>query len=388
MAEKLLVVDDDEDTLKLVRLMLSRQGYDVISGERGGQALELARSEAPDLILLDVMMPDMDGFEVARRLRADEQTANIPIIMFTAKTQVEDKITGLEAGADAYLTKPTQPRELFAQVKSVLARARKSRSATPQISETDRGFIVSVLGVKGGLGVSSMATNLGITIHRKGHKPVLVAELRPGYGGISLELGYLNPESLKLLLKNKPKNITPQEIELSLVTHTSGVKFLLASPHPKDAELSSAIENFEAILRYLPYLARYTVLDLGSSLAPVARMGVQASDIVVVAVEPTPNGVHQTRFLLEDLYELGIGEGRVRIVLVNRVRSSVQLTWSQVQEELGQKVATVITPAPELAYQASATNIPMVMQQPGSITAQQFEKLAALIIESIEIDGV
>jgi len=76
---------------------------------------------------------------------------------------------------------------------------------------------------------------------------------------------------------------------------------------------------------------------------------------------------------------LGIGEGRVRIALVNRIRSSVQLNWAQVQEELGYKIATVFTPAPELAYQAAAGNQPMVMQQPGSITAQQFEKLAALI---------
>jgi Flp pilus assembly CpaE family ATPase len=100
---------------------------------------------------------------------------------------------------------------------------------------------------------------------------------------------------------------------------------------------------------------------------------------VVVILEPSPGSVQQTKKLMQDLYELGIGEGRIRIALINRIRSSVQLNWSQVQEELGYKITTVFTPAPELAYQAAASNQPMVIQQPGSITAQQFDKLAAVI---------
>ena len=106
MAEKILVVDDDIDTLRLVGLMLQRQGYQIVAASNGQQALQMAHAEKPDLILLDVMMPDMDGYEVTRRLRADTQTNTIPIIMFTAKTQVDDKVTGFEAGADDYLAKP------------------------------------------------------------------------------------------------------------------------------------------------------------------------------------------------------------------------------------------------------------------------------------------
>ena len=102
-------------------------------------------------------------------------------------------------------------------------------------------------------------------------------------------------------------------------------------------------------------------------------------DAFVVILEPAPNNVRQTKKLMQDLFDLGIGAGRIRIALINRIRSSVQMNWTQVQEELGYKIATVFTPAPELAYQAAAANQPMVMQQPGSITAQQFEKLAALI---------
>ncbi|MCK4725274.1 MAG: response regulator, partial [Anaerolineales bacterium] len=110
MADRVLLVDDDPDTLRLVSIMLQRQGYDVGAASSGTQALSMIEKEQPDLILLDVMMPDIDGFEVARRIRSNPSSANVPIIMFTAKAQVEDRVKGFEAGADDYLTKPTQPR--------------------------------------------------------------------------------------------------------------------------------------------------------------------------------------------------------------------------------------------------------------------------------------
>src|SRR4030042_1499026 len=126
MGEKILIVDDDLDTLRLVGLMLQHQGYRIIAASSGVQAIALTQGDRPDMILLDIMMPEMDGYEVARKLRADPATSDIPIIMFTAKTQVDDKVQGFEAGADDYLTKPTQPRELFAHVKAVLTGGKKS----------------------------------------------------------------------------------------------------------------------------------------------------------------------------------------------------------------------------------------------------------------------
>jgi DNA-binding response OmpR family regulator len=133
MAEKILIIDDDIDTLKLVGLMLQKQGYQIFASANGEQGLIQAEAEDPDLILLDVMMPDMDGYEVARRLRANTLTANTPILMFTAKTQLDDKVTGFEAGADDYLTKPTHPTELSAHVKALLARSSKGKRIQPTV---------------------------------------------------------------------------------------------------------------------------------------------------------------------------------------------------------------------------------------------------------------
>jgi DNA-binding response OmpR family regulator len=127
MPDKILLVDDDLDTLRLVGMLLESKGYEIISANDGEKALSSAKSEHPSLVILDVMMPGINGFDVTKTLRQDKQTEDIPIILFTAKTGIEDKVHGLELGADAYLTKPISTRELLAHVKAVIARYSKIR---------------------------------------------------------------------------------------------------------------------------------------------------------------------------------------------------------------------------------------------------------------------
>jgi DNA-binding response OmpR family regulator len=119
---KILVVDDEPDVLSLLNLMLESQGYLVVSASDGQEALEKARSSGPDLILLDVMLPRLDGYKVARMLKFDENFRHIPIIMLTAKVQEKDRQTGLEMGVDDYITKPFDTAALLEKVKTILAK--------------------------------------------------------------------------------------------------------------------------------------------------------------------------------------------------------------------------------------------------------------------------
>ncbi len=120
--EKILVVDDEEDILELVRFNLSKEGYQVICAATGEKAVEMARAELPDLMVLDLMLPGMDGLEAAKFLKNNPETQNIPIVMLTAKGEESDVVTGLELGADDYVVKPFSPRILLARVKAVLRR--------------------------------------------------------------------------------------------------------------------------------------------------------------------------------------------------------------------------------------------------------------------------
>ena len=120
----ILVVDDEVRMVRFIRLNLEHDGFQVISAYNGREALEQVRSQLPNLILLDVMMPDLDGFEVLTRIR---EQSNVPVIMLTAKGEEDDRVRGLELGADDYITKPFSPRELVARIKAAL-RHRPSRS--------------------------------------------------------------------------------------------------------------------------------------------------------------------------------------------------------------------------------------------------------------------
>lgn len=130
--ETILIVEDEKDIVKMLDYNLKKDGFKAISARNGEDALIAVNRTHPDLVILDLMLPGMDGLEVAKTLKANTKTASIPIIMLTAKSQESDKIVGLELGADDYVTKPFSPRELIARIKAVLRRM-KDRSNLPEV---------------------------------------------------------------------------------------------------------------------------------------------------------------------------------------------------------------------------------------------------------------
>jgi two-component system phosphate regulon response regulator PhoB len=130
-----LVIDDEPDLIELVRYNLDKEGFDVVASSDGESGLEIARRRTPDLIVLDLMMPGMDGLSVCRALRGDERTSRIPLIMLTARAAETDRVVGLEMGADDYVTKPFSPRELVARIRSILRRVALPREPNPLIRQ-------------------------------------------------------------------------------------------------------------------------------------------------------------------------------------------------------------------------------------------------------------
>lgn len=141
--QKILVVDDEIDILTLLQYNLEKSGFIVSVAKDGPEAIEVARKERPDLIILDLMLPSMEGTEVCKAIKGREDTGHIPIIMLTAKGEEIDRIVGLELGADDYITKPFSPRELILRVKAVLKRSRKEEkevvtTAGPIVIDTEK----------------------------------------------------------------------------------------------------------------------------------------------------------------------------------------------------------------------------------------------------------
>lgn len=136
-SHRILVVEDHTDTRELLRYNLTASGFEVAAAEDGRTGLELARSFRPDLVMLDIMLPGIDGLEVCRRLKQDPELGRIPVIMLTARSDEIDRIVGLELGADDYVVKPFSPRELALRIKAVLRRSGGAEPVAPMIWEQD-----------------------------------------------------------------------------------------------------------------------------------------------------------------------------------------------------------------------------------------------------------
>jgi DNA-binding response OmpR family regulator len=381
MPEKILIVDDDIETLRLVGLMLQRQGFKIIAANNGQQALAMSKAEIPDLILLDIMMPDMDGYEVTKQIRSDPATKTTPIIMFTAKSMVDDKVAGFDAGVDDYLTKPTHPAELTAHVKALLARNAK-RAAPATEAPAPKGLVCAMMAAKGGIGCTTLAVNVGVALRQRTKAEVIVAEMRPSQGTLGIDLGYTNVTELDRLLKHPAEEITQNMVQNELVLHSSGVRLLLASYQPKDIEYTVATEKMTVIVNHLASLGQYVLLDIGANILPGIDKVLDLCSEAILAVEPMPNTISRTKVLLSDLSDRGFSKSRVlSLVLINRIRSDIQMSWTQVQEALGLPITSIITPAPELAYQACSRSTPMILAQPDGIVAQQYIKIATALAQ-------
>jgi CheY-like chemotaxis protein len=381
MPGKILIVDDDVDTLRLVGMMLETEGFDIIAAKTGKRAIEIAGSESPDLIILDVMMPELDGYAVTSQLRTDQATRGIPILIFTAKTGHDDKMLGLELGADIYLTKPISTRELVTHVNQLLSPGEESEQIIP--TPVPEG-VVAVMAAKGGMGVSTIALNLGVSIYKKTAERVIVADLRPGQGSLALELGYDRQASSNSLLKLPPARINPQLVEEKLIDHSSGITLLFSSPQLRDAKYSSRIENLEIITRLLPQFASYTILDLEPGMTVINRKVLPFCSEVVLIVEPSIQSVTQTKDLLEELNLLNINAEQLRLVVFNRIHSALQLSFGEVEQQLNLPIISAFSPNRELVNQASIEHTPFIALKPEGLTAQQINQLTSSLVSQTE----
>lgn len=221
----ILVVDDEATLRKLMQFHLRPHGYKVITASDGYDALEVIKTEKPDLAIVDVMMPEMNGYDLTRALRDNPTTANIPIILLTALSNVQEKVEGFQAGADDFLIKPAELPELLARVEVLLRRAAAATPAAAVLAEARIFLVLSGCD-------TTQATNIAINLAglTQSVQPSIVIELIPAFTNTAFRLGLEARQTLDDLLATQPNNIGKPQFEDTLVTHKdSGVKFLVTA---------------------------------------------------------------------------------------------------------------------------------------------------------------
>jgi pilus assembly protein CpaE len=311
MAAKILIVDDDPNVQRLLQYTLKQEGYEVVTAADGAEGFRLWGAESPALILLDVMLPKLDGYQVATKIRQEEgTTGHVPIIMLTAEREVEQKVRGLRAGADDYLIKPFHPAELLARIKSLLARF-APRDAL--VGRPPLGRILAFYGAKGGVGTTTIAINAAIALHRElGRKACLVdGNLQFGDHRVFLDLG-LDKKSIVDIVS--APSIDIDLIRQVIVKHDSGVDLLLAPPSPETAELVVP-EHMPIVLDHLRSLYDYVLIDIDKRLDDVNLGILEAAETVFVVMTADLSCLKNVRLVLETVGHLGYEKQKVQLVL-------------------------------------------------------------------------
>jgi DNA-binding response OmpR family regulator len=380
-AARILLADDDVDALRIVGVMLERQGYEIIAATNGHQAIEKAIEAQPALIILDVMMPQMDGFEVAAKLRDHPATESIPILIFTAKAAVNDKIAGFQAGADDYLTKPIHPGELISRVEVLLQRQGRMSE------RLERGNIIAFLPTKGGIGTSTLTLNTAIELQRmRGEARIAVVELQDGGGTMALQAGLDGPKDgnrgLPVFAGKPLSHLTRERLNEQLVRHSSGVRLLLTTSMPVGTGPTLGKVHMRTLLRYLSIEFDYLLLDLPARLDEAYRETLQQCSLIIMTVEPNRIGLDLTLHMLKSLDALNISGQKVRIVLIHRAPASGTLNREMIEQTLHREMIAGIPPAPDLAYESVKNGKPMVLIQPQGLVAQQVRRIVQTIADS------
>jgi pilus assembly protein CpaE len=378
---KILVIDDDANVQRSLRYTLEQEGYQVVQAVDGAEGLRLWENEVPDLILLDVMLPKLDGYQVATKIRGDEAGgSHVPIIMLTAEREVEQKVRGLRAGADDYLIRPFYPAELLARIKSLLSRFAPH---DVMVGKPPMGRILAFYGAKGGVGTTTIAINAAIALHQLGRKVALVdGNLQFGDHRVFLDLG-LDRKSIVDVVS--APNVDADLLKTSMVRHDTGIDLLLAPPSPENAELVT-VEHMTLVLGLLRTMYDYVVVDLDKRLDDMSLHILDEADTVFVLMTADLSCLKNVRLVLETVGFLGWDAAKIQLVL-NRSNAYTGISVRNAESALKREIRHQIVNEYRGAISALNSGAPFVAAKTDSVLGRAVIDFVRLVDKQAESPG-
>lgn len=348
---RILVIDDDLDLLQMMKLMLQRGGHEPILTADGADGIAKAQQLLPDLAIVDVMMPGMNGYQVARKLREDPTTAGILILILTARAQPVDREAAMAAHADEYMAKPVAPAELLRKINELLNR--RGQTALPT------NLVVSVLSLRGGVGTTTIAVNLALTLQQAGRQVCLVDLCeKSGHAAtlIRLKAQVTWAEALAQI-----NSLSPESLDQILLRHDSGLR-LLPSPFlpPTQPPAGEAVAH---LLGLLKLSFDTTVVDLGA-LDDAGRAALSASDLVATVLAPEVASLQTMAATLRTVKAANVPDEKIVLVL-NNVAPRPGLSAAAIEKALGRTLRANL-PYDEAQTQALGQGTPLVVSHPDS----------------------
>lgn len=371
MATRILAVDDSPVILRLVSQTLLQVGFEVFTARDGLEALSVVDEVQPNLIILDVLMPHMNGYETCRRLRSKPNTARLPIMMLTGQDTLKEKVQGFEAGADEYITKPFHPAELMARVSALVRRATQPPA---QAAPTLRGKTIAVFSLRGGVGVSTVAANLAVGLSQLWQQPAVLVDMVRAAGQGAFMLNLAARSTWADLAQVALRDLDSEAVERVLLSHASQTRVLVA---PRNLEQARQISP-ELVARVLELLAArypYVVLDMPHDFAATTLAGLDAADEILALIAPDAASVMGVEFMQATFQGLGYAADKIRLAL-NCTFDCDQRTRLAIENALGRPAELVIPYAGNAVVAAINAGVPLVVDKPESEIGAALEDLA------------
>ncbi|EFO80785.1 response regulator receiver [Oscillochloris trichoides DG-6] len=359
MAQRILVVDDSPINIKAVALALEAIGYEILEATDGRMALEVAAETLPDMLILDVQMPEFDGYEVCRRLRRQPAFMTRPILMLSANNALHERVQGLEAGADDYMAKPFEAEELQARVKALLRRA----NPPPVITATAQGKMVAFFSLRGGVGLSSLSVNLAAGLNQIwGGGKVALADMVFTGGHSALMLNLPLRTSWSDLASTEPDHIDEEVVQQVMLNHACGLRVLPAAPRPDQNERITPAQ-VSRVMQVLRAKYDYTIIDAPHNFNETTLAALDAVDQIVLVLAPEIGSIVATTCALDVFDQLGYRSDKITLLL-NATFERGAIARKDIETALRRPLGMIIPYASEFFTNALNRGAPPVLDMP------------------------
>ena len=370
--ERVLFVDDEEQIRKLLSTWLARHGYEVTVANDGWEALKAIRAKAPDLVITDVNMPNMNGLELTRRMRADHRTARIPVIMLSARKQADDVLTGYAEGADEYIPKPVEMAVLAAKVEVLIRRFATTRGEA--VAKRGGNVVLFVHG-KGGVGCTTLAVNAAVALAATTIYRVTLLDLNLEFGNAPMLMNLTSSRTLADLAENAHEQLDEGTFLTYLEQDRSGVRVLAGCDVPERAELVTVPAAQQAI-DHLQKQSDYVVIDAPASFSQLVLAALDVADAAVIVTAAHLPSLKATKQALEVLDKLSYPVERT-VLVVNRT-SAAGVEMDHVARFFNRK-PDIVVPYTEACDDAADRGRPLTVLHPDSAASKVIRDLAARI---------
>ncbi|MBM3128751.1 MAG: response regulator [Chloroflexi bacterium] len=359
MPARLLIVDGDAPTLLWLHSKLSDAGYAVETAHRGDLALQKIEAEAPDLIVLDLVLPDGNGLDLVRRLRADPRFAALGILVLSGQTDSDTITRALNVGVDHYVLKrPGADVELLANIRAWLALPKKG------VSSGERGRIFSFCSAKGGVGTTSVCINTAYALAKlEPRAEILIVDMVFPIGSIGPSLGYDSRKTI-VKLSQEPENQVDRILVEKYVSQLLkwGFRALIGANDPSEAG-TLEVSRIVPIFSLLKTMYDYVLVDFGRTLSRISLPIIESSSATIVIVTPDISTVKASRVILEFLETRNMDRNRI-ILINNRTVGRVWTTTEDIERELKLPLAATVPYVVEYMTMAINAAVPFMDKFP------------------------